>query len=208
MTLRFVGLVGAVDQSIPKSKLKRANSPPWIDGEIIHAIHKRNTLRRKAAKENNANLWEKFKQLRRDTKYLIRAKFNTYVQKLTTPESGNNKSRIWSFFKSKTNKGSLPELVEHNGVTFSTPLNKAEAFNSFFASTFQQPSQSSAVPSVHPYTNSHLVDVQLTPSDVLHSLVTLDVTKSAGPDEIPARLLRECAVQIAPSLTDLFNLSF
>ena len=35
----------------------------------------------------------------------------------------------------------------------------------------------------------------------------LDITKACGPDEIPARLLKECANEIAPSLCMMFNTS-
>ncbi|XP_068723999.1 uncharacterized protein [Montipora capricornis] len=199
--------IEAVDKCIPKLKLKSANTPPWIDGKVIHSVNKRNTLRRKAVKNNTTGVWERVKQLRRETKYLIRAKFNGYVQKLTSSASGLNKNKIWSFFKAKTSKGSIPATVVHNGIKLSSPLDKAEAFNNFFASTFQQPSLSSALPSIHPVTTSLLSDIQLIVPEVLQNLLSLDVSKSAGPDGIPARLLRECAVQIAPSLTDLYNLS-
>ena len=37
-------------------------------------------------------------------------------------------------------------------------------------------------------------------------LRTLDTTKACGPDEIPARILKECALEISP-LCSLFNTS-
>ena len=51
--------IEAVDKCIPKLKLKSANTPPWIDGEVIHSINKRNTLRRKAVKNNSTGVWER-----------------------------------------------------------------------------------------------------------------------------------------------------
>ena len=44
-------------------------------------------------------------------------------------------------------------------------------------------------------------------ADVFSVLYNLDVNKAQGPDGIPARLLKETARQIAPSLTVLFNKS-
>ena len=58
------------------------------------------------------------KKFRRETKYLIRAKFNGYVQKLTSSASGLNKNKIWSFFKAKTSKGSIPASVVHDGKSY------------------------------------------------------------------------------------------
>ena len=42
---------------------------------------------------------------------------------------------------------------------------------------------------------------------VLTSIKQLDINKATGSDEIPMRLLKETANQIAPSLTMLFNKS-
>ena len=39
----------------------------------------------------------------------------------------------------------------------------------------------------------------------MEHLSELDTTKACGPDKIPARLLKECSEQIAPSLCSLFN---
>lgn len=138
MRLRFAGqmkrkFIELVDKCIPKSKLKRANSPPWIDGEVIHSINKRDSLKRKAAKEkSNVNLWEKVKQSRKQTKYLIREKFNEYVVRFTSAASCGKSSKIWLFFKSKTKKGSIPGLVEFSGRKCNTAVGKAEAFNNYF----------------------------------------------------------------------------
>ena len=43
--------------------------------------------------------------------------------------------------------------------------------------------------------------------DVINVLKGLDVNKGSGPDDIPLKVLRECADELAPSLTTLFNLS-
>ena len=54
---------------------------------------------------------------------------------------------------------------------------------------------------------SELAEFQLTTDEVLAYLNYLDTSKAYGPDGIPARLLKECSFQIAPSLCDLFNYS-
>ena len=50
-------------------------------------------------------------------------------------------------------------------------------------------------------------DITLSEADVFSVLHNLDINKAQGPDGIPARLLKETARQIAPSLTVLFNKS-
>ena len=55
--------------------------------------------------------------------------------------------------------------------------------------------------------NPKLCDLTFTASQVLAVLSSLDVNNASGPDEIPARILKETAHKIAPSLCDLFNKS-
>ena len=52
-----------------------------------------------------------------------------------------------------------------------------------------------------------LDDLLCTQELVLHLLRNLDIGKTNGPDNISARMLKETASSIAPSLTCLFNLS-
>ena len=47
----------------------------------------------------------------------------------------------------------------------------------------------------------------MTVEEVTNYLNALDITKASGPDEIPARLLKTCSNEIAPSLCSLFNRS-
>jgi hypothetical protein len=50
--------------------------------------------------------------------------------------------------------------------------------------------------------------IECTEQEVERHLKKLNVNKSPGPDNIPPRILRECASQLAPSLATLFNKSF
>ena len=52
-----------------------------------------------------------------------------------------------------------------------------------------------------------LSEIILTVEEVQALLETLDVTKATGPDNVPARLLRETAPVISVSLCTLFNKS-
>ena len=55
--------------------------------------------------------------------------------------------------------------------------------------------------------DTRLSTLSFTVKDVIHVLVNLDVNKSVSPDCIPLRVLSECAVELAPSLNALYNLS-
>ena len=53
----------------------------------------------------------------------------------------------------------------------------------------------------------HTEDILRTVEEFEQHLRTLDVSKANGPDGISARMLKETATSIAPSVTNLFNLS-
>ena len=65
----------AVHHHIPTKIIKKRTSPPWLDSEMHHLLHKKETARRKAKKSCcSNNLWENFRNLRRSCKSLISRK--------------------------------------------------------------------------------------------------------------------------------------
>jgi hypothetical protein len=88
-----------------------------------------------------------------------------------------------------------------------TPTEKAELFNSYFSSVFQPSTTNQATNSRNSRlpTDSQLSEITLDVEEVVNSLLNLNVSKASDPDGIPARLLKECSHQIAPSLCTLYN---
>ena len=48
-------------------------------------------------------------------------------------------------------------------------------------------------------------EIEVSVEEVREYLNGLDISKACGPDGIPARLLKQCSEQIAPSLCAIFN---
>ena len=95
-----------------------------------------------------------------------------------------------------------------NGTVAHSDIDKANILNSFFCSCFNTshpPIQYQANPTVP--TSSPVEEVLCSESEVCDMLAVLDVSKASGPDGISARMLKNTAPNIAPSLTKLFNLS-
>ena len=85
------------------------------------------------------------------------------------------------------------------------PAEIVNLFNRYFTSVFT--SDSSPHYACKPDDTPNITDVNLTVYEVQAVLEALDVTKATGSDGIPARLLKETAEVIAPSLCCLFNKS-
>ena len=92
---------------------------------------------------------------------------------------------------------------------FSTPHAKAEAFNSFFYSTFTpDDGRCSPVDTFDSFTNQPiLAEIHLSVEEVAKALASLDPYKARGPDKIPTIVLKQCAEALASSLSLLFNRS-
>ena len=65
-----------------------------------------------------------------------------------------------------------------------------------------------ALPAISVRSDNMLANIAFSEIDVINVLKGLYVTnKGSGPDDLPLKVLRECADELAPSLTTLFNLS-
>ena len=191
---------------IPKIRAKDANTPPWIDAEVLHLLKKKESARRAAKKSKNIAHHDKFRALRKESKTLIDLKFKEYTKSLGESIKENPK-RFWRYFRCKTKSNSIPTSIKYNNRTFTSARDKAEAFNKYFFTTFTEDND------VLPASNNTRSDVPqlvlptLSESEVHQVLSQLDPYKAPGPDGIPTLILKECSRELSPSVCHLFNLS-
>ena len=102
----------------------------------------------------------------------------------------------------------MPGLLKTpSGTSVCSSAEKADDFNRYFHSVLTGP----VCPAVHPLSGAPstplISALIIQQEEVRRELNLLNPSKSSGPDNIPARLLKEGASEIAPSLTKLFQLS-
>ena len=198
----------AVDEYIPKHCIKNSYDHPWIDKELLQLIRRKNTQRKKLKKFPNQVNVDKYKNLRRLTKQLIKKKKKNYSGKLAE-SLHENPRRFWAVVKHSTaNRKNITILK--NGQSYSTDkCEMANILNKYFHSVFSPKDSDVFATSPSPLTSSthELSDIQLTEAEVISVLRNLDPRKAYGPDNIPNRLLVELAYVIGPSLCELFNMS-
>ena len=86
-------------------------------------------------------------------------------------------------------------------------LGIAESMNTYFSSVFTE-EVTEDFPTLNRMVNDELRDIQCTTEEVESYLRNIDANKSSGPDGISPHVVKECATQLAPSLTNIFNKSF
>ena len=84
---------------------------------------------------------------------------------------------------------------------------KAETLNHVFAAKAAIEDNGRQPPTLETVTEAVLHRVNFKSREVRRLLKNLQVTKATGPDDISARVLRECATELAPSLSRLFRMS-
>ena len=176
-------------------------------------MKKKETTRRKAKKSGHLSHWEKFRDLRRSCKALIKKKRNEFFQSLPQLMKSNTK-KFWSVFKSVSKTSNFPSKMswchDEINLTADTPEGIANLLNNYFYSMFKPPLSQEEYDD-HLVNNMDFIktisDIDITTNEVRYVLLSLDISKATDPDNIPAVLLKYCAPYISSSLSNLFNKS-
>ncbi|KAI4887255.1 hypothetical protein NFI96_021994 [Prochilodus magdalenae] len=110
-------------------------------------------------------------------------------------DSGDRR-RMWQGIQAITNYRTAPPACDSDATL-------TDALNHFYA-RFKTQNSVAARKTTPPSDDQVLC---LTAADVRKTLRRADPRKAAGPDNIPATVLRECADQLTDVFTDIFNIS-
>ena len=198
-----------IDKNVPRKKITNNNYAhvPWVDKDVKKMIRKRKKIFKEATKSKKQSHWNKFREIRRDTKRMIKLKYKTYLQNNLCENLKTNPKRFWNFVKAKK-KGHNPiPCLKVNGVTLTDDKQKADALNKQFESVFKLNNDVSLPPCVERTDVTVMSDIHCSVNDVCKLLKSIDVNKAQGPDNLSPRILKKGAEQLAPSLCQLFNMS-
>jgi hypothetical protein len=87
-----------VSEYIPKKKLKGRNPLPWINGNILHQIKKKDYIRRRLEATPTAHLQEKYKRMRSKVKRLLSESRDNFFSSVNN-NFINNPKRFLSVLK-------------------------------------------------------------------------------------------------------------
>ena len=204
--------LAAVNDFVPMKRVKGRKSLPWVNNTILYLIKKKNTLRKRIKKSvsQSKHLMNKFKDLRSKIKRMLRENRLEYMNKICASRESNPK-RFWSYLKLKSKVSNVPgkvsmKISENERIYVDGNMNIANAFNKYFASIFMKDEDGSFEQDDLLQDDVGIIDnVTLSEDEIISVINNLDSSKAQGPDGIPVRLLKETALQVAPSLRALFN---
>ena len=197
----------SVEEFVPKKTISDKNTPPRIDHEVKHLIKKKYTALRRFRLSQTQQRKVNLRRLTQEVKDTIKRKHEDYLAKVKNSFVDNPKL-FWSYHKAIHSNNHQSSVITYGDKLATTTREKVELFNSYFSSVFQPKNDQDYIEASHASpTVMQISQIQLEINEVYGHLRTLDTTKACGPDQIPARILKECALEISPSLCTFFNMS-
>lgn len=193
--------------SVPQKQQKISSYPPWFTGQIIRDIKRKSNLLAKFKRSADDNYFQQFKILRKKIKADISEARQVYARN-AEQEIINNPSKFWFYINSLKNTSVMPSSMTYKGESLTDPIDIVNSFASFFQDSFIQSgdfdfmnikSTNVGIPSLY--------IPNLSEEIVLKALKKCKAKLTAGPDDIPSFILRDCAYVFVKPLTLLFNLA-
>ncbi|KAI5102820.1 gastrula zinc finger protein XlCGF28.1-like [Silurus meridionalis] len=178
------------DVTISKSITTRSNQKPWMTANVRALLKQRDSAFRTGDKVALKTARAKLSRVIREAKRAHAKKIHYHFQ-----DSGDTQ-RMWQGIQVITNYKTTSPACDRDA---SLP----DALNDFYA-RFEVQNNVVARKTIPPPTDQVLC---LTTAEVRKTLCRVNPRKAAGPDNIPGRVLRECAEQLADVFTDIFNIS-
>ena len=200
----------AMDNSIPKNRITfNPKFPRYFTKKIIDDIKIKQKLYKKIKKPTcNEKLKIKYKLLRKSIKNQINIAYDNYVRECERILSLNSKS-IWQYTTDKLDKKhTIPSSFVSDNEIFSTPQTIAEKFAEHFEQCFDKENALSDIitNNILRSSTNNFTDL-ISKEEVSAAISKLKPKGSAGPDLIPAYIIKGCSEYLIKPLCYLFNLS-
>ncbi len=176
--------------TVTKTITTRANQKPWLTAEVRGLLKTSDEAFRSGDKAA-------FKTARANLSCGIKNAKRSYAQKINNHFTDSRDTRsLWQAIQTITDYKPPPQACDDD-----TSL--PDTLNHFY-SRFEMQNDTPAQKLPTPPNDQALC---LSPADVRKTLSRINPRKAAGPDNIPGRVLKDCAAQLTDVLTDIFNTS-
>ena len=198
-----------IADNIPTKMTSSRFSLPWVTPDIRRKLRKKQRCYNRAKKSGNWKDRDAYRKLRRKIDRDIRREYRRYVSKVVggSLESDNTKP-FWKFIKAKKQQRfGIAPLNTSDGRIATSATDKAETLNHQLKSVFTD-EDTSFLPLLDSYSSPpDIKQISVTEEGVLKLLSKLKTNKATGPDQISAKILKECCDAIAPLFTKIFQKS-
>ena len=151
--------------------------------------------------------WSSYKLIKKHTQKVCKAAYEAYVDSIVASGPENNPKHFWSFIKAKRTDHCGVAPLTQDGLVYINGVDKANIFNRYFNSVYTKELLHN-MPTLTEGNYPDMAEIEITLDGVVSLLQKLKPFKACGPDQIPNRILKEVASEIAPALLLLYQSSF
>ena len=182
----------------------------WIDRNITSLLRKQNKLFKKFRKNGFRNEDKiRLDGIRAECSNAILIAKETFLKrqgaKLSDPALGQK--AYWKLFNTFLNKCKIPRIppLFYNNKFITDFKEKATIFNTYFASQCTLFYNDSQLPRMTYFTRNRMSTFVITENEIATILQGLNITKSTGPDNISANMLKLCGPDLSIPLKIIFD---
>ena len=192
---------------VPTRKIKNSNRrAPWMNRELLRLVKKKRCEYNKAKLSGIEKDWKKYKEILNKCTHEIRMSKSQYEEKLAKNVKQNPKAFYSYVNRTKSKKDTIGPL-NVNGKVIDSAKDMAKELNLYFSSVFSKIDSNRDLDSTEIQCEHCVTDIIITEDIVLDKLRILKPNKSAGPDGIHSRVLKELSSSISYPLPKLFSRS-
>jgi hypothetical protein len=118
----------------------------------------------------------------------------------------NNAKPFWKYVKSRKQDNIEVAPLKERGHLINNSKEKAQILIKQFSSVFTR-EKVNKMPKTHRRIQQNIPNIKITQDGVAKLLRNINPSKASGPDNIPNRVLKQCADHLAPALTIIFQRS-
>ena len=193
-------------KSIPSKKTSSRYNLPWLSSDVKRMCRKKRRLYRKARRSKDH--WVKFYSHQEATGTALRKAHWEYVNSILLDDLDNgNKKSFWSYIKAQKQDNVGVSPLRKGRQLLSDSKSKAQLLSDQFKSVFTIDTPETVGIRLRGPNYPPIDDLIIKEDGVLKLLQGLNPSKASGPDEIPARLLKNLATELTPAITEIFRQS-
>ena len=193
-----------LDDCIPSRNIRSKNSTPWIRHKERKLLKKKNRLYKQAKKTKK---WSNYRHFQKECKRALRRAEWDYINtNILEGLNNNNTKPFWKYVKSKKQDSFGIAPLKSGSIMISDSKGKADILIKQFQSVFTK-DPPGELPNTTKTAKQNIPPINITTEGVCKLLSKVNPSKASGPDNIPNRILKDCAHQLAPSLATIFQLS-
>jgi hypothetical protein len=188
------GCLDIMNRYIPTKLTSTRYSQPWINREIKQLTRRKNKLFKKHQNNKSSPLWKKYKDLKKIIQRKCRQAYDNYINSMFgEDEATPNYKKFFNFIKSTKCERTNVAPLKREGFLHDDATTKANILNQQFASVFTEEDMDN-LPDLGISPTPEMNKITINTEGAQNLLQHLKSNKATGPDDIPAKFLKEVSI--------------